>query len=270
MIASIDSPGDPRLEPYRRVGDHEWLRTRGLFVAEGRLVVRRLIDARRFRIASVLVTPAARAALGPSLDRPAFDVWVADRSTLETITGFNFHRGCLALAERPQPSSCRDLERGTLLLALEGIGNPDNVGGLFRVALALGGAGILIGPGTGDPFYRKAVRTSMAAVLQVPWAHADEWPAALEALRSAGFRLAALTPHPSAMPLDTFAARRHPRIVLLLGAEGSGLSETTLARSDDRVRIPVAPEVDSLNVTVAAGIALYAVRAHARPQALEP
>jgi tRNA G18 (ribose-2'-O)-methylase SpoU len=252
---------DPRLQPYARVGDAAWLEDQGLFVAEGRLVVERLVGARRDAIQSVLVTPAARAALGASLDQLDADVLVCTQDVMSRVTGFNFHRGCLALARRLAPASLDPWFEGDhVLLALDGVGNPDNVGGLFRTAAAFGAAGIVISPTTGDPLYRKAVRTSMGAVLSLPWMQDAQWPEALRALRAKGYRNAALTPHHDAIPIERFAASGHRRVVLLLGAEGPGLNAAALAAADDRVRIPMAGAVDSLNVTVAAGVALHALQ----------
>jgi tRNA G18 (ribose-2'-O)-methylase SpoU len=254
------SPDDPRLAPYARIGDAAWLRGQGLFVAEGRMVVFRLIEAGRFGIESILVTPAARRALAAPLETVAVPVLVCSQDTLSRITGFNFHRGCLALARRPaMPRVDGWPDVDGVRLALDGVGNPDNVGGLFRTAAAFGAAGILISPSTADPFYRKSVRTSMGAVLQLPWTVAEPWPDALQALRSRGWRVAALTPHADAISIDRFAGSDHRRVLLLLGAEGSGLSDDALEAADDRVRIPIAETVDSLNVTVAAGVALHAL-----------
>jgi tRNA G18 (ribose-2'-O)-methylase SpoU len=257
----IDSIDDPRIAVYARIGDAAWLRGQGLFVAEGRLVVERLLDSGRFAIDSILVTPAARRALGGRLEAVESDVWVCSQATMDRVTGFNFHRGCLALARRPAPASMDEWFGGDrVLLALEGVGNPDNVGGLFRTAAAFGVGGILVSPSTADPLYRKSVRTSMGAVLQVPWALAELWPETLGTFRSHGYRVAALTPHREAISIDRFASCGYRRLVLLLGGEGPGLTDEALAAADDRVRIPIAAPIDSLNVTVAAGIALHALR----------
>lgn len=259
MIHRIASAGDPRLDSYRHVGDPAWIRGRGLFVAEGRLVVERLIELGRYEIVSMLLNPAARVALGDRLTAAATaDVYVCDDPGFTAITGFNFHRGCLALVRRPPARDTADLLRGRALLGLEGIGNPDNVGGLFRTAAAFGVDGMLLDAATGDPFYRKAIRTSMGAVLRLPFARVDDWPAGLERFRSAGFATVALTPDPTAQPLASYArtVTARDRLLLLVGTEGSGLSDATLARADTRVRIPIVGALDSLNVTVAAGIAL--------------
>jgi tRNA G18 (ribose-2'-O)-methylase SpoU len=143
-----------------------------------------------------------------------------------------------------------------LLVVLESIANPDNVGGIFRNAAAFGVDGVLLDPGTVDPLYRKAIRTSMAATLHVPYARvrsADVLPK----LRALGYTIAALTPHERAEPLDRFAQKPRPqRLALLLGKESDGLSAATAASADVRLRIPMNTGVDSLNVAVAAGIAL--------------
>lgn len=252
MIQRVARLEDARLAEYARVADPAYLRDRGLFVAEGRLVVRRLFETHRYDVHSVLVTPAALAALSDVL--VGAPVYVAEQALLNAITGFNFHRGCLALARRPQPSSLEDLAGAQRLVALEGVGNPDNVGGIFRVAAAFAVDGVLLGPATGDPLFRKAIRTSMGAVLQVPHALADEWPHALGRLKALGFQVIALTPRDQAIDVRGFEPRR-PWVVLA-GAEGPGLSDAGLAIADVHARIPIASSVDSLNVTVATGIAL--------------
>ena len=146
------------------------------------------------------------------------------------------------------------------MLALEGVGNPDNVGGLFRIALALGIEAVLLNDATADPLYRKAIRTSMAATLRVPFVRAGDWLAALTSLRAHGLRIVALTPHPEALPLEEYAASMDDRMVIVVGSEGFGMTAASLAHADVRVRIPVDPRADSLNVVNAAAIALYALR----------
>ena len=144
------------------------------------------------------------------------------------------------------------------MLALEAVGNPDNVGGLFRVAAAFQAGGVLLDPRSGDPLYRKAIRTSMGAALRVPFTTSRAWLDDLRWLQRSGTMLLALTPDPAAATLKTFAAGIPPeqRLVLMLGAEEPGLSAPARDAADARVRIPIAPDVDSLNVVVAAGIAL--------------
>src|SRR5262249_2050714 len=151
------------------------------------------------------------------------------------------------------------LARRQTVVVLEAVGDADNVGSLFRNAAAFG-AGIVLGPGCCDPWYRKAVRTSMASVLRVPFANATQWPAALNEIRAEGFCLVALTPREPAEPLRTFAARRQAeRIALVVRTEGAGLSAEVEAMADARVKVEMKEGVDSLNLSVAAGIALYSI-----------
>jgi tRNA G18 (ribose-2'-O)-methylase SpoU len=257
VIERVEAPDDPRIADYARIGDARWLRERGLFVAEGRWVFERLLDAPRFPLSSVLLTDAGLRALGHRVSELPVPVWVCRAELLRGITGFDFHRGCLALAHRPLPLSLDECAAGRVLIGLEGVGNPDNVGGLVRVAAAFD-AGVLVGPATADPLYRKAVRTSMGAVFSVRWTEIESWPPALEMLRSGGYRVAALTPAPGAVPISDVARRHSGKMILLVGSEGDGLTAATMDAADVRVRIPISPSVDSLNVIVAAGIALHA------------
>jgi tRNA G18 (ribose-2'-O)-methylase SpoU len=249
---------DPRVLEYAHVGNHAWLSERGLFVAEGRLLVDRLIAAGNLEILSVLATPAAARALEGSLARAAADVLVVEPAVINGVTGFNFHRGCLALARRPRDVELADLPHTGCLVGLEAVGNPDNIGGLFRTAAAFGVAGVLLDRTSGDPFYRKALRTSMGAVLHLPFVRVADWTAAIAALSGEGRVVVALTPRSDALTLEEFARSLSPTQprVLLVGSEGAGLSDATLSLADARVRIPITHRIDSLNVTVAAGIAL--------------
>jgi len=259
VIEPLHHLDDPRVADYAKVGDPAWLRDHGLFVAEGRLVVRRLIEVGRFDIESILTTSTALKTLGDRVDALECPVYVITPAALESLTGFDFHRGCLALARRPLAEPPLDtFAAAHRLLALEGVGNPDNVGGLFRVAAAFDVGGALLDPASGDPLYRKAMRTSMGAALGVPYARARAWPNELLRFRERGFQIVALTPMASAMPLAAFAAATasDDRLVVMVGAEGAGLSATALDAADVHVRIPISSQVDSLNVVVAAGIAL--------------
>jgi len=263
-VVRIDGSQDPRVRDYQCVSDPELVRRRGLFVAEGRLIVERLIAEKRYSVQSLLLSVAAHRALSPSLSAlpSSVPVYVSESAALRDITGYDVHRGCLALAARPAAASIGAVLRDTrLVVVLEGVTNPDNVGGVFRNAAAFGADAVVLDAASCDPLYRKAIRTSMAATLRVPFAQVDPpggWPDALLDLKSRGFTVVALTPEESARDLDEFAASpRPPRIALLLGSEGPGLSPASDAAADHRVRIPIRPDVDSLNLAVAAGIALH-------------
>lgn len=270
-IVPITSLEDPRVAPFHLVADPSALARSGRFIAEGRLVVERLIAwrASAITIDAILLSDAAFAAMAPVVAAvPDVSTYVCPTSEFARLAGLNLHRGCLALAVRPADRTPADVSRDArMLVVLEAVGNPDNVGGIFRTAAAFGVDGVLLAPGCGDPLYRKAIRTSMATVLSVPFARVDDWPAGLDGLRKDGFTVVALTPQPPSMALAAYAAalmktatagiqRSGPRLAILLGAEGPGLTDAALAQADVRVSIPIDPVVDSLNVTVACGIAL--------------
>ncbi len=260
IAAGLD---DPRLEAYRQIGQPDALRARNLFVAEGRLVVDRLVRGGRHRLHSLLLTDAAAAAMAGTLEALELTtpVFVVPQAVMNTVVGFNIHRGCLGLAVRPLPLTLDALPWPSLVrvVVAEGVNNPDNVGGLFRTAAALGAEAVLLGPACGDPLYRKAIRTSMGATLALPWAIAAEWPAALVRLRAAGLSVIACTPAADAVSL--YDAVLPARAAVLVGAEGDGLTAIARAEADLSVRIPMHGEMDSLNVATAAAIVLSALAA---------
>jgi tRNA G18 (ribose-2'-O)-methylase SpoU len=267
VVEHVDDPADPRLDEYRDLKDAELRRRRGLFIVESRDVVRRLLGSARFRTRSVLLTPPGLEALRASLEAstPGVSILLTRPAIVRAVVGYNFHRGCLAVAERGSEPSLADLmgEPGPrLLLALEGVTNPDNVGGAFRNAMAFAVDGVLMSPGCADPLYRKTVRVSIGGSLSVPFARTDDWPDALRRLRAGGYTLIALTPRPAAMDIADFVEQQPVprRAVLVIGTEATGLADSTLRAADAEIRIPMAPGVDSLNVSTACGIALHRFR----------
>jgi len=187
-LIRVNDPDDPRIDAYRNVPDPDLLIQGGLFVAEGRLVVRRLIEGRRFPVRSVMVTEAALVPLRDVLaTRDELTVYLVTQAVMNGITGFNVHRGCLAIGERPRPRQWRDVLRGARrAIALERIANADNVGSVIRSAAAFGVDAVLLDRTCADPLYRKAIRTSMGAALSVPFAEAEPWPEALRELAGVG------------------------------------------------------------------------------------
>lgn len=254
---AITALDDPRVSHYQRLADPAQLVERGLFVAEGRLVVRQLLELRQWNVHSILLTPAAVDNLTDVLPLTDAPIYLVDQTVMNAIAGFNIHRGCVALARRPTATTLDRIATGPLsrVLVMEGVSNPDNVGGLFRTAAAFGADLVVLGPSCGDPLYRKAIRTSMAATLVVPFVTAPQWPGAITDLRTDGFTVAALTPQPKALALRDVP--RCAKLALVVGAEGDGLSDAAMAAATVRVRIPMSSAIDSLNVTVAASIAMY-------------
>lgn len=261
----ITDPDDPRLVDYRSLKDTE-LRKRyeneaGVFIAEGPNVVLELL-ASRFPTRSLLLSPERADdwwdAHLAGLDAP---VYVADRAMLRRIVRFGLHQGAIAVGGRLEPTPAAELVRtlgqAPVVLVLEEMNDHENMGSLFRSARALGVDAVLVGPRSADPLYRRCVRVSMGHVLHVAFADAPDLPATCDLLRDRGVRTLALTPDPRARPIEDVELASG--VALLLGAEGPGLDEASLEAADERVRIPMAGDVDSLNVAVAGAIALHEV-----------
>jgi tRNA G18 (ribose-2'-O)-methylase SpoU len=268
-LVSVGAASDPRLADYVRLTDVNLRRSleapRGLFVAEGEKVIRRAIGA-GYPVRSLLITGdklAALADLAASFPGPAY---LVAPQVAEELTGYRVHRGALASMQRLPLPSVPDVVRGARrIVVLEDIVDHTNVGAIFRCAAALGFDAVVLAPRCADPLYRRSVRVSMGAVFAVPYARMADWRDGLGGLRSAGFRLLALTPAPEAVPIGEVAAGRGSRLALLLGTEGDGLSARWRGQADLPVRIPMRGGVDSLNVASAAAIACYLLAGPAAP-----
>jgi tRNA G18 (ribose-2'-O)-methylase SpoU len=270
-LAAIESLDDPRVADYRNVRESHLRLRNGLFLTEGRLNVKRLITVSPYRTRSVFVSEAARESLESALARLAPDtpVYVAPQPLLCAVVGYPMHRGCLAVAERgDEPELASFLASADLrtVVVLEDVSNPENVGSIFRNALALGADAVVLTRGCVDPLYRRVIRVSMGASLRLPFARAHDGGTALDALEHAGFTSVALTTDARAVPLARSGATPR-RVALWFGSEGFGLSAAVLARIARHVAIPMAPGADSLNVATASGIALYHFRRAGEPDA---
>lgn len=265
----VESLDDPRLSAYRLVRERDLAAREGLFIVEGRQNVRVLLSARgRYRARSVFLTPNALDALRDAL-KPLGEgtpVFVGEQGLMNGVVGFNIHRGCLAAGERGEAPDAEDLvgrlggSGRSLVVVLEGLNNHDNIGGIFRNAAAFGADGVLLDPRCADPLYRKAIRVSMGGALVIPHARFRRWPDGLGALREAGYVTIALTPSPDAPEIGDLddTVREHPRLALLLGAEGPGLTRRALGGADHRARIAMRTDlVDSLNVAATSAVALH-------------
>jgi tRNA G18 (ribose-2'-O)-methylase SpoU len=261
----ITSADDARLADY--VGLRESTLRRsievsgGLFIAEGAKVIRRAIEA-GYRPRSFLL---ARRWLDDLADLiaagPDVPVYLVSEELAEQVTGFHVHRGALASLHRETRHSVAELLAGCRrLVVTEDVVDHANLGAIARSAAALGWDGLLLSPRCADPLYRRAVKTSMGAVLSLPWARLDDWAGAVPALQAAGFSVAALSLAPDAIDLATFAGelRTRPRkLAILLGTEGHGLSARWTQDADVALVIPMAAGIDSLNVAAAAAVACY-------------
>lgn len=268
----IADPADPRLANYARLVDVGYRVRRepadGVFIAEGATVLDRALAA-GFAPRSLLLAPNR---VGPAADQIAAvaargaPVYVAPPDLLENLTGYHVHRGLLAaMNRRPLPDPADLLATARRIVVCEDIVDHTNLGAIFRSAAALGIDAVLVSPACADPLYRRAIRTSMGSVFTLPWARLGTWPGSLQIVRDAGFVTAALTPAPGAVDLAALAADPPPRLAWLVGTEGGGLSAGALAGADVNVRIPMSPEVDSLNVAAAAAVAFYATRVNCAP-----
>jgi tRNA G18 (ribose-2'-O)-methylase SpoU len=276
LVTRIADALDPRIDDYRALRDAD-LRARGVFVVEGQLGVRRLLQSGRFAVRSILATDASLEGLRDLLEdgvAPGSDgvaprssgvaplpVLVASHEIIRQAAGFEFHRGCLAVAERPARATAAalvDLHGPRTLVVIEAMADPENVGGVFRNAMAFGAGAVLLSPDCADPLGRKAIRVSAGGALRLGFAEMAAWPADLARLRAAGYELLALTPDGAVDLLDLGRSHRiGDRVAILLGNEGSGLSYGARREAALTVRIAMAETVDSLNVATACGIALH-------------
>ena len=258
-IVRIDDPDDPRIADYRSVRERDLVGRRGLFVAEGAVVLAVLAASRRHRTLSVLLDERRLEGLAGTLAHlgPDVPVHVASRSVIDRIAGFPLHRGILALGCREAPVEPATLLAGlgqrAVVVVASGIANHDNIGGIFRNAAAFGADAVLLDAECCDPFYRKALRVSVGHALTVPTARLAPGTDPVALLAGHGFEVLSLSPAGREHLVDV---ARPPRVALLLGSEGPGLPAEVLARSR-AVSIAMAPGVDSLNVAVTCGIVLH-------------
>lgn len=255
----IDDPEDPRVAAYRDIRERDLTGRQGLFIAEGEVVVRGLASAAsRCRPLSLLLAEKRVTALTDVIHAlpPGTPVYVARQPVLDRIAGFELHRGILALGEKPAPpllaELLADVRPQDVFVVASGIGNHDNMGGLFRNAAAFGAKAVLLDATCCDPFYRKAIRVSVGAVLRTPFAIA-EGEVIVDALLQAGVEVLALTPSATERLSDY---RRSGPVALVLGSEGPGLPRDLIERCRP-IGIAMAGGFDSLNVAATSAVALH-------------
>ncbi len=256
----INHPDDPRIAGFRDIRERDLTGRQGLFVAEGEVVLNVLTSPQSLcRPVALLLDQKRVEGLAGLIGRvdPDTPVYVADQPILDAIAGFHLHRGILALGQKPGPSTLAQVlgppGPDAVVVAACGIGNHDNMGGLFRNAAAFGAGAVLLDRTCCDPFYRKAIRVSVGAVLRTPMVTGLAPDEIIDGLERAGFAVLALTPG-AETSLDRMP--RGGRVALLLGPEGPGLAAGVIARCHP-VGIPMSGGFDSLNVSVASGIALH-------------
>lgn len=256
----VRDPEDSRLDDYRALKEQRLKEDSGKFVAESEGVVRRLL-ASSLEVRSLLVNETKWKALQQGSvalpPRPGVSVYLASQAVMDAVAGFHVHRGCLAIGVRPPVAQVPAHAR--LVLALEDLVDVENVGGIVRNAAAFGADALVLSPRTADPYFRKAVRVAMGNTFTLPIWRTSRWPQdllALRAQRSARLVGAVVQPE-GATPLPRFSTPGS--VIVLLGAEGPGLSPQIRALCDELVTIPMVG-ADSLNVATAAAVVLYHLR----------
>lgn len=273
-IIELEDLSDRLLRPFSGMTDGQLKRgegfrrdnPRGLFIGESARVVDRALDAGVHAV-SMLVDRRwlehDRATVERILQaNPDTPVFLATPAQFREITGYEVVRGALVCFERPVSPSVVDVVHGARRVAvLEDVTNYANMGAIFRSAAALGFDAVLVSPSCHDPYYRRCARVSMGAVFQVPWARIEgdrDWaPALLPQLRAEGFVSVAMALRDDSVSLRDPRLASAERLAIVLGTEGDGLLDSTIASCDYTVRIPMAHQVDSLNVAAAAAIAFW-------------
>jgi len=251
----------PELDVYARLTEAQLLNRyepkKGMFIAESPKVIMRALDAGCVPVSLLVernhINAEAEEAIHRCGDVPVF---TAPLDVLTKLTGFQLTRGMLCAMRRPQLKSVEEVLAGTKRVAvLENIQNPTNVGAIFRSAAALGMDAVLLTPACSNPLYRRSARVSMGTVFQVPWTYMGEnW---LEDLKAMGFKTAAMALKDDSYSIDDPALREVERLAVILGTEGEGLLDSTIANCDYTVKIPMYHGVDSLNVAAASAVAFW-------------
>jgi len=260
-LIAIDDPEDERVAAFRDIRERDLVGRRGLFIAEGTVVLRMLAQSTRFEAERVLVLDSRVDGISDILNLfdDATPIMVCNRAVIDRIAGFPMHRGVLAVGRAGQqdslPGVLESVRGPALALVCAGIANHDNLGGLFRNAAAFAADFVCLDAQCCDPLYRKAIRVSVGSTLTVPYARADGLEDIVGILDAAGFDILALTP---AGETTVNAIRPGRRTALVVGSEGEGLPTALLQRLAT-IRIAQSSSLDSLNVSTAAGIALHAV-----------
>jgi len=263
-IVRVSDTDDSRLDVFLRLRDVSLRQRleveRGIYLAEGEKVVRRSIEAGH-RPVSFLMAPRWLEGLADVLDDTGAPCFVLDEAVIEELTGFHVHRGALAAIERPAERSADDvLATARRVVVMEDLSDHANVGAIFRSAAALGFDAVLLSPRCADPWYRRAIKTSMGAVFRVPFARVDDWYDLPELLHKHGITSLALTLADDSVNLDSVPLDID-RLALIVGSEGHGLTDRWQSASDMRVRIPMAEDIDSLNAAASVAVACWHLRA---------
>lgn len=264
-VIEIDSLGHSGLEVFGMLTEAQ-LRSRlepekGIFIAESPKVIRVALDSGLEPLALMCEKRHINGDAADIIARCSNDipVYTGSRELLSALTGYTLTRGVLCAMRRPMPPSvetiCRNAKR---IAVIDSVVDTTNIGAIFRSAAALGIDAVLLTPTSCDPLNRRAVRVSMGSVFLVPWTWISQ---PLTDLHTLGFRTAAMALTDKSVSIADPALNREPRLAIILGTEGDGLANDTIAEADYTVRIPMSHGVDSLNVAAASAVAFWQLRA---------
>lgn len=267
-IIEITDFSAPELDIYARLTEGQLLNRhepeKGLFIAESPKVVERALDAGCQPVSLLLerrhIAGEARSVIERCQNVP---VYTADFDVLTKLTGFALTRGVLCAMHRPPLPNMKEILKNSRRIAiLENIMNPTNVGAIFRSAAALNVDAVLLTPDCSNPLYRRAIRVSMGTVFQIPWTFLgnkpSQWPGpGMSLIKSFGFRTAAMALTDKSIPIHDPRLLAEEKLAIILGSEGDGLLDSTIAACDYTVRIPMSHGVDSLNVAAASAVAFW-------------
>ena len=268
-VTEISDFSAPELDIYARLNENQLFRYHepepGLFIAESPKVIERALNAGYEPISMLVeekhIEGEAKALLARCSNIP---VYTAEFDILTQLTGFQLTRGALCAMRRRRLPSLDEICAGARRIAiLEQVMNPTNIGAIFRSAAALNMDAVILTPGCSDPLYRRASRVSMGTVFQIPWTIASSWPQpVLTELKNLGFKTASMALSDNSVSIDDPQLMAEEKLAIILGTEGDGLAETTIADCDYTVKIPMTHGVDSLNVAAASAVAFWQLGKH--------
>lgn len=267
-IIEITDLNNSELDVYARLSEVQLLRfyepNPGLFVAESPNVILRALGAGYEPVSLLMEKKHIEGQAKEVVARMAqVPIYTAELEVLTGLTGFQLTRGVLCVMRRKQLPSMEEIcAEAKRIVVLENVMNPTNVGAIFRSAAALGMDAVLLTDGCSDPLYRRAARVSMGTVFQVPWTFMDsktvEWPKpAMNRLKELGFKTAAMALTDESVSIEHPGLMAEEKLAVVLGTEGDGLADHTIADCDYTVKIPMSHGVDSLNVAAASAVAFW-------------
>lgn len=265
-IIEITSPDDPRINIFARLTDAQ-LRNcveadKGLFIAESPKVIATALDSCLAPVALLCEKRHLDGDAAPIITRLPEEtpVFTGERQVLATLTGYTLTRGVLCAMNRPTPTPLSEVappDGRRRVVVIDGVSDSTNIGAIFRTAAALGWDGIILSTTACHPLNRRVVRVSMGTVFRIPWTIVDD---PISTLRAQGYKTLAMALRNDSVTLDDDALQAVSRLAIMVGEEGYGLAKEVIAQADFVARIPMARGIDSLNVSNAASIALYALR----------